>query len=322
MLSSIKKKNSSIERKRVSTSTHAPIFAVVMRSAGVPKLLECHGFICKSTEDAIVIAATLYQSLMAHVSTNSHRSTKRRTPRQQNGVSCISIASSSAQTGSNYLTRSQIVSSGRKSSFRSSAGSRRGSGNGGVTGIGSSSPNNRVPSTSRSVRKKRVSNSSLSSSSNVIKEAEETTTEERKRRSHKTKRAPPVPAPGMSGTLADISSSRYHGNSGSKLTTDYASESVSGHSSGRSTSQRSGYPHTKKKEHPHADAAVYRASELIGGGAAAASGGIRNDTNGDILTRVAIPRSGSFLNTGGLTRYKSRAARRHSGKLGGGGGGG
>jgi len=44
--------------------------------------------------------------------------------------------------------------------------------------------------------------------------------------------------------------------------------------------------------------------------------------NGDILTRVAIPRSGSFLNTGGLTRYKSRAARRHSGKLGGGGGGG
>jgi len=40
------------------------------------------------------------------------------------------------------------------------------------------------------------------------------------------------------------------------------------------------------------------------------------------LTRVAIPRSGSFLNTGGLTRYKSRAARRHSGKLGGGGGGG
>lgn len=43
-------------------------------------------------------------------------------------------------------------------------------------------------------------------------------------------------------------------------------------------------------------------------------------SGGDILTRVAIPRSGSFLNTGGLTRYKSRATRRQPGKIGGGGG--
>lgn len=44
---------------------------------------------------------------------------------------------------------------------------------------------------------------------------------------------------------------------------------------------------------------------------------------GDIFTRVAIPRSGSFLNTSGLTRYKSRATRRAAGcKNGGGGGGG
>lgn len=40
---------------------------------------------------------------------------------------------------------------------------------------------------------------------------------------------------------------------------------------------------------------------------------------GDIMTRVAIPRSGSFLNTSGLARYKSRATRRP--KCGGGGGG-
>jgi len=50
-----------------SIHVHAPIFAVVMRSASSPKVLECHGFICKSTEDAIVIAATLYQSLMAKI---------------------------------------------------------------------------------------------------------------------------------------------------------------------------------------------------------------------------------------------------------------
>lgn len=45
-----------------------------------------------------------------------------------------------------------------------------------------------------------------------------------------------------------------------------------------------------------------------------------DQVGGDILTRVAIPRSGSFLNTSGLARYKSRATRRPTGKCGGGGG--
>lgn len=38
-----------------------------------------------------------------------------------------------------------------------------------------------------------------------------------------------------------------------------------------------------------------RTPELLGG-----------DNSGDILTKVTIPRSGSFLNAGGLTRYKSK----------------
>lgn len=178
-----------------------------MRSASAPKILECHGFICKSTEDAIVIAATLYQSLMAHVSTNSHRSTKRRTPRQQNGVSCISIASSSALTSSNYLSRSQIAPSlnGRRSSFRSSSG-----GTGSLAGMSPKQMGLGGSTPSRSTRKKRVSSSSLSSNSNVINEAAEieTSTEERKRKSHKTKRAPPVPAPNMVGGYKAGSSGR------------------------------------------------------------------------------------------------------------------
>lgn len=36
---------------------------------------------------------------------------------------------------------------------------------------------------------------------------------------------------------------------------------------------------------------------------------IKVDNNGDILTKVTIPRSGSFLNTSGLTRYKSKVQR-------------
>ncbi|XP_034486429.1 uncharacterized protein LOC117790922 isoform X2 [Drosophila innubila] len=281
---------SAIEQLAVEQSEHihAPIFAVVMRSASAPKILECHGFICKSTEDAIVIAATLYQSLMAHVSTNSHRSTKRRTPRQQNGVSCISIASSSALTSSNYLSRSQIAPSlnGRRSSFRSSSG-----GTGSLAGmspkhmgLGGSTP-------SRSTRKKRVSSSSLSSNSNVINEAAEieTSTEERKRKSHKTKRAPPVPAPNL-------------------ITGGYKAAG----GSGRGGNIVCNNGHVNRLHHQH----TKKPTDLVGAAAVAAAG------DGDILTRVAIPRSGSFLNTGGLTRYKSRAARRtNSGKLGGGGGG-
>ena len=35
-----------------------------MRRSGSPKQLECHGFICSSAEDAIIMAANLYQSLL------------------------------------------------------------------------------------------------------------------------------------------------------------------------------------------------------------------------------------------------------------------
>lgn len=35
----------------------------------------------------------------------------------------------------------------------------------------------------------------------------------------------------------------------------------------------------------------------------------KKEHSGDILTKVTIPRSGSFLNAGGLTRYKSKVTR-------------
>lgn len=44
-----------------------------MRSSNTPRLLECHGFVCQTPEDAIVIAATLYQSLMAHMGSGEVR---------------------------------------------------------------------------------------------------------------------------------------------------------------------------------------------------------------------------------------------------------
>lgn len=52
------------------------------------KQLECHGFVCQTSEDAIVVAATLYKSLMAHMKLKEMR------PKNRNGVTCMSIASS------------------------------------------------------------------------------------------------------------------------------------------------------------------------------------------------------------------------------------
>lgn len=76
------------ERKFITAEAHSPLFAVVMRKMGVQKQLECHGFVCQTSEDAIVIAATLYKSLMAHMKAKEKR------PKNRNGITCMSIASS------------------------------------------------------------------------------------------------------------------------------------------------------------------------------------------------------------------------------------
>lgn len=76
------------EKNYINDDHHSPLFAVVMRKTGVHKRLECHGFVCQTSEDAIVIAATLYKSLMAHMKA------KERKPKNQNGITCMSIASS------------------------------------------------------------------------------------------------------------------------------------------------------------------------------------------------------------------------------------
>lgn len=82
------------EKKLVSQDFHSPLFAVVMRKFGVQKQLECHGFVCQTSEDAIVIAATLYKSLMAHMKAKEMR------VRNRNGVTCMSTASSVLNDGS------------------------------------------------------------------------------------------------------------------------------------------------------------------------------------------------------------------------------
>ncbi|XP_055603221.1 uncharacterized protein LOC129751631 isoform X2 [Uranotaenia lowii] len=251
---------SAADKRRLSSGLHSPLFAIVMRSSAMPRQLDCHGFVCQTPEDAIVIAATLYQSLMAHMSGGENQRTRR--PKNRNGVSCISLASSTTTTNIHIQPGSTKMSSRRSSASQRSL----------------------LPPPPRPPRKtKRTATSSLSGESDTMMGANEadTSTDDRKKRSPKGKRPPPLPANPPRAisnrpSLDEIYTDRSHSNDDNPM---MSKGKVEGN-----------YP------------------------------ALSENSGGDILTRVAIPRSGSFLNTAGLTRYKSRATRRHTGKPGGGGG--
>lgn len=138
-----------------------------MRSLCISRQLECHAFVCQSAEDAIVIAATLYQSLMSHMGSSKNKSARK--PRNQNGVSCISIASSSNHIGSvnNMMVRQH--STGMK-------------------------PKLLQYNPPRPPRKKRNATSSLSGHSDNTETIGQPSVDERKKKSHKTRKAPPIPS--------------------------------------------------------------------------------------------------------------------------------
>uniref|UniRef100_A0A182NMT7 PID domain-containing protein n=1 Tax=Anopheles dirus TaxID=7168 RepID=A0A182NMT7_9DIPT len=247
---------SAADKRRLSSGLHSPLFAIVMRSTTVPRQLECHGFVCQTPEDAIVIAATLYQSLMAHMSGGDNQRPKR--PKNRNGVSCMSIASSTITTNTHLQSGSTKLSSRRSSASQRSM----------------------LPPPPRPPRMKRSATSSLSGESDAVAgiNDDESSTEERRKKNVKNKRPPPIPpnpprAISNRPMLDEIYTDRSHSNDENGIAA---------------------------KEGPYP--------------------ALTDNSTGDILTRVAIPRSGSFLNTAGLTRYKSRATRRHTGKVGGGGG--
>ena len=59
------------EVELAADAPHPPVFACVMRKQGSHsshKQLECHGFVCNTSEDAIIIAANLYQVCKHHFS--------------------------------------------------------------------------------------------------------------------------------------------------------------------------------------------------------------------------------------------------------------
>jgi len=51
----------------VARGSHSPLLAVIMRQKGAARQLFCHAYECTCAEDAIVMAANLYQALMINM---------------------------------------------------------------------------------------------------------------------------------------------------------------------------------------------------------------------------------------------------------------
>lgn len=66
-----------------SPAFHPPLFTCVMRNTQAPKNLECHAFVCDNPEDAIVIAANLYQALLRNMKNNENQQQQPSTSPQQ-----------------------------------------------------------------------------------------------------------------------------------------------------------------------------------------------------------------------------------------------
>ena len=75
------------EVELAADAPHPPVFACVMRRTGVPKQLECHGFVCSSSEDAIIIAANLYQALLETMKKQKQQQQRQRQEMQTRSAS-------------------------------------------------------------------------------------------------------------------------------------------------------------------------------------------------------------------------------------------
>lgn len=148
------------------------------------KQLECHAFVCQTPENAIVLAATLYQSLLAHMSGGGRNSTeKQRKPRNQNGVSCVSIASSSM--ANRYGSSRPSITPPTRSKPPQ------------IPLPPPPIPSPRLARLRNAQNIKRLAENSMSSDTdNIVRNAlleTSSSSDQRKKRSYKARRAPPVP---------------------------------------------------------------------------------------------------------------------------------
>lgn len=82
-------------------SDHSPLFVAVMRKLGVSRQLECHGFVCDTNESAIVIAANLYKALVITMAKNptSDDNYRKKNLKHKNGLNAVCSVGGSSLAG-------------------------------------------------------------------------------------------------------------------------------------------------------------------------------------------------------------------------------
>ncbi|CAK1590274.1 unnamed protein product [Parnassius mnemosyne] len=289
-------------------NSHSPLFAVVMRKIGVAKQLECHGFVCQTTEDAIVIAATLYKSLMSHMSRQGH--TDKKKLKNRNGVSCISVASS-------LPAHERPVRPPRKKRSTSSLSGDSDR----ADGFSANGSFNEKPKLERNAIS--TENLSIATPSVHAIESKRITVEEVKAKldsiKHDTSGSDTheLHRPLVKDIINSIqdqclqkpqSSTESSVRSKVSEKIELFRELERRKSIQRPPNVPPPIPLKPQQPPPDPPKETLRRTQ---------SGRKSLSESGDILTKIAIPRSGSFLNAGGLTRYKS-IGHRNNGKKGGG----
>lgn len=112
------------EVELAADSPHPPVFACVMRRTGAPKKLECHGFVCTSSEDAIIVAANLYQALLETMKKQRRRSKSRTSTNPDDITPPPTIFSDSDTTTPIRPPRTKRKKSGRSGTAESSLSSK------------------------------------------------------------------------------------------------------------------------------------------------------------------------------------------------------
>lgn len=254
------------EKDYINDDQHSPLFAVVMRKTGAHKRLECHGFVCQTSEDAIVMAATLYKSLMAHMKA------KEKMPKNRNGITCMSLASSTLNGKEDPSI--PVRPPRKKRSTTSSISSER-------DGL--------------EVRQFHLTLPNLTKTPLQISDTQPLINNKSPKKSVKTKRAPK--APQVKQDLDAIVPYEEPSQEGAKpkasMLGDKWNTLMSNH-------QKQITAEIKQVISEGSSVALRRVQSIRKRELS------KSDSSGDILTKVTIPRSGSFLNAGGLTRYKSK----------------
>ncbi|XP_052738748.1 uncharacterized protein LOC112048423 [Bicyclus anynana] len=292
-------------------NSHSPLFAVVMRKIGVAKQLECHGFVCQTTEDAIVIAATLYKSLMSHMSRQGHTDSKKL--KNRNGISCMSVTSS--------LPANDIpVRPPRKKRSTSSLSGDSDRADG-FSASESFCEKSKLERTKNIMDMPNFSNPCLTNF-----EPKRITVEEVRAKLDTIKHD-------TSGSESQETRTKTSISKGTLSSIQVLSLPLQNPQSSNESSVRSKvsekielFRELERRKSiqrpptlpPPVPAKPKLQSEQTKEPLRRSQSGRKSlSESGDILTKVAIPRSGSFLNAGGLTRYKS-IGQRNNGKKGGG----